>query len=303
MEYITRLCLGTLFVSISNVCLFAKFEMIPLSSAQGLTYMASNILFILVGKLILKDTVHWRQAFGMILCMIGSALIILGLTRSVHFVHSLENSHFHRQNSTEVLSKNSSVQETHLSQSFPKRHHHTTTMQYFLLGIGMSVLQGLTDVMYLYCSKTLNDHVDHILILHFWYLIGSILFSSLLMIGFERNRMTLPTQVDDIAFLTTYSLASAIALILNIIILTLLSFLTIGIFLNLEIPLAMLCQYLIVPQIQPIRGGVFDLCGSVLITIGLMLPSLGELWQWKCKRTHEQDDEDHAELIPLSKSE
>ena len=234
----------------------------------------------------------------MMLCIIGSAFIVLGLTQSVHLVQAWRSD---EQNSTAVSAGNFSINITSSSHTYHGRHIFTTNIDSFLLGLGICVLNGLSDVIYFYCSKTLNDHVEHVLVLDFWYLVGSIIFTSLLMLGLEHNRLTLPTQVDDIVFLTTHSLTTAVAHILNYVLLTLLPFIAIGILVNLEIPLAMLCQYVIVPQFQPIRGGVFDLCGTVLITAGLVLPSLGELWHWKCKQT-EQDGED-SELIPLSKSE
>ncbi len=282
--------MGCLFTAISNACVFAKVEIIPLASAVGLTFMVSNILFTLVGKLILKEDLDCRKAVGMSLCIIGSGLIVLGLVNSVQLIEPLDTD---LQNNTALSQSNLSAQDSNLMHSSMERNILTTTTSSLILGLGICVLHGISDVIYFYCSKTLKDQVDDILVLDFWYLWGSITFTVLSMVLFEKDRIALPTRLDDTMYLAAHSLTSGVAHMLNYVLLTLISFIAIGILVNLEIPLAMLCQYVIVPHFQPIRGGVFDLSGAIVITIGLLLPSLGELWHLKCQQTQhrEQDGE------------
>ena len=66
-------------------------------------------------------------------------------------------------------------------------------------------------------------------------------------------------------------------------------------------PMEMMCQYLIAPHLQPIKPGVTDLIGAILITTGLILPPVGELCQMNCKDEGKAKEYGYSELTPLSK--
>ncbi len=42
---------------------------------------------------------------------------------------------------------------------------------------------------------------------------------------------------------------------------------------NLEIPLRILCQYVLFRSLQPIHGSLYDLIGGIIITLAVTLPS------------------------------
>ncbi len=229
---------------------------------------------------------------------IGSGLIVLGLVNTVKLIEPRD-----LYNSTAFLQSNVSENGEHFIQKDTNRNILTTTTNDLILGLAICVVHGISDVIYFYCSKTLKNKVEDILVLDFWYLWGSITFTSLFMVFFEKDRLSFPTKLDDIIYLATHSLTSGIAHMLNYVLLTLISFIAIGILVNLEIPLAMLCQYVIVPHFQPIKGGVFDLSGAVVITVGLLLPSLAELWYFKHQQTQPNEQEEKLDETGIEDKE
>ncbi len=114
--------------------------------------------------------------------------------------------------------------------------------------------------------------------LNFWCVTGSLALSVSLMVGFQYKRLTLPSQSDNMMYLSAYILTTGIGQVLNFVLLEYLSFIAIGIIINLEIPMGTLCQYVLATDLQPIKGGIFDLLGTIIIVFGLMLPAVGELW-------------------------
>ncbi len=154
----------------------------------------------------------------------------------------------------------------------------------------------------MFCSKTLYDQVEDVQVLNFWCITGSIALSVLLMIGFEYKKLTLPSKLDDILFLSTHILATGVGQVLNFALIELLSFITIGIVMNLEIPMSMLCQYTVLASnLQPIKGGMFDFIGTIIIIFGLLLPPVGELWSLKSRQKSQgEDGEEETELLPAA---
>ncbi len=287
---------GSLFTAISNACIFAKFEIVPLASAQALSFMASCIMYTILGKLALKEDLNFSKGLSVLLCIAGSGLVVLGLVNSIKLSQKIQSVHSNVQNGTEIVGHHNSTGEV-MEKRIPKRNILTTDMYTLLLGLGISILHGMTDVGYGFCSKTLNDQVEDLQVLNFWYLTGSIVFTVLLMFGLEFHKLTLPTELDDIMLLTTHTLTTGIGHMSNFILLKLLSFIELGIIINVEIPMDMLAQYVIASNLQPIKGGMFDIVGTTVILAGLLLPPMGELWNLKCKQ--KDASEEDVKLLPL----
>ncbi len=70
------LLISSVFTAVSNICLFAQVEFIPLASSQALTFMLSCILYSLLGKLVFKEDFNIAKAISVVLCLSGSALIV-----------------------------------------------------------------------------------------------------------------------------------------------------------------------------------------------------------------------------------
>ncbi len=125
----------------------------------------------------------------------------------------------------------------------------------------------------------------------FWLLSTSALVSSVLMLVFEYHKITLPHKTEDIIYLTVHSLSAGIAYLLVYVTVLLLPLVTFSIVTTSAIPMEIVCQYVIVTHLQPIKPGYVDLLGAIVITVGLILPPLGELCtQIKCKHKGTKDE-------------
>ena len=62
-----------------------------------------------------------------------------------------------------------------------------------------------------------------------------------------------------------------------------------------DLPIRMLAQYLVIPDLQPPGGGLLDIIGSVMVLIALVLPGF---WDCTDKRKEERKITDN-ELISL----
>ena len=58
---------------------------------------------------------------------------------------------------------------------------------------------------------------------------------------------------------------------------------------NAEIPLRVIFQYVLVSNLQPIDGSVYDIIGASIVTVGILLPLVVDLI--KLKKGAEKDEE------------
>ena len=180
------------------------------------------------------------------------------------------------------------------------RNIYTDTTQMFVIGILVCSLEGVCEFAVFSLVKTIKDKVDDELFIGFWLLSTSAVFSSLLMLVFEYNTITLPHKIEDIIYLAVHSLSTGIAYILVYLTVLLLPLVTFSIVVTAAIPMEIVCQYVIVTHLQPIKPGFTDLMGAIIITVALVLPPLGEVYQIKCKNTRAIDDTEYNELTPIS---
>ncbi len=184
------------------------------------------------------------------------------------------------------------------------RNIYTDTTQMFIIGIVVCTLEAVSDFTMFSLIKTIKDKTDNELFIVFWLLLASAVFSTGLMFIFEHHNLTLPCKLEDIIYLLVHCLSTGIAYILVNVTVLLVPLVTFGLVSTAVIPMDIVCQYVIVRQLQPITPGFTDLIGAILITVGLVLPPLGELWQQKCRNIKELDGIEYSELhelTPLSK--
>ncbi len=73
---------------------------------------------------------------------------------------------------------------------------------------------------------------------------------------------------------------------------------SVAITLSSEIPMRMVCQYILFRDLQPLKGGMGDIIGSVLITIGIVLPHVKLSSSPCCVHENKHDKEADTKLIP-----
>ncbi len=283
--------------------------------------MVYTILSTLVGKLLLKEDLNFRKGISILLCIIGCGLILLGLISTVQFTQneSKDTRHLHVYNESKDAIKNvtdyqgnfPSVNNTctnamlHMNSEQPdvihqdQRNIRTTTIQGLIYGLFLCAANGIFSCIAMYCSTKMKDHVEDVLIFNFWYNLVSIIISGTMMLTVEWHHLTIPTKLDDIIYTVIHALTTASGQLLWFALISFISFLAITMFVNGETIVKILCQYFIFPELQPIKGGLFDFVGAIIITIGLIIPSVPELWQLY-RRDKASDKSEDSESTPLA---
>ncbi len=305
------LCLGSLSMSVGQVIMFAKYEVIPLSSADGIQYAVYTVMATVVARLLLTENMTIAKGVSLFMCMIGSTLTGIGLISTVHNVHlgpkvnifhdsnvtiNFMHNFTHINDDTENMNNSTDLADMHIIPATPHRNINTQDINTLLYGFLLCALNGMCDCVAFYCSTIMKDQVDHVLVVNFWYIVMSSLFSLIMMLVLEYERLTLPSQWDDITFVTLHALTTGVGHLLWFAWIEFLSFIAIALIMNAEIPLKILCQYFLFPQLQPIKGGIFDFTGAIIITLGLVFPPISDLLQ---KRQDTNKDKS-SEQIPLT---
>ncbi len=308
----TSLCMGSLSMSVGQVIMFAKYEVIPLSSADGIQYAIYTVMATVVARLLLKENITIAKGVSLFMCMVGSALTGIGLISIVYNVqqgpkintfHDMNiTSNFTSQNftnrndDTENMSNSTDLGDIQVIPVTPHRNINTQDINTLLYGFLLCALNGMCDCVAFYCSTTMNDYVDHVLVVNFWYIIMSSLFSFIMMLVLEYERLTLPFQWDDIAFVTAHAITTGVGHLFWFTWIEFLSFIAIALIMNAEIPLKILCQYFLFPQLQPIKGGIFDFTGAIIITLGLTFPPISDMLQ----NRQDANKDKSPEQIPIT---
>ncbi len=75
-------------MSSSQIIYFAKFEILPLASSDGIYNMFYTVITTLVGRLVLKEYISRRKGTSLFLCVVGCLFICIGLVFTVHQVEN-----------------------------------------------------------------------------------------------------------------------------------------------------------------------------------------------------------------------
>ncbi len=300
-------------MSVGQIIYFAKFEILPLASSEGIYNMVYTVLTALVGRFVLKESVSMRKVISLLLCVVGCLLIGMGLIFTVQQLE-LGSSNMEEVSATELghnMTKESYItattvmngNDTFRASSDRNVHHRnisTETMSALLFGFLLCFVQAIGDCAALYCSSIMSKEVQDVLYINFWYLVMSNVVSIILMVIFEGDILALPTKSTDIIYVVVHGIASGLAHLALYALISFLSFIAITLFINAEILMKILCQYVMFPQLQPIQGGVFDLIGAIIIAIALVIPPLGELWEYR--KDQENEHSEKSEYTPLAKN-
>ncbi len=294
--------------SIASAAAFAKMEIIPLASSEGTVHLIVLILSTVIGRLIFNESMNSFSCSAIVFCCTGCGLTIYGLYNNMQDMMNQNNSESTLSHNITINIMNSSNLTVHMDgvPRYKVTHHniYTDTNQMFIIGILVCMLEAVSEFLAFSLIKTIKDKIENELFIPFWLLLTSAVFSIGLMFIFEHHKLALPCRTEDIIYLLVHALSTGIAYILLNVTVLLVPLVTFGLVTTAVIPMEIVCQYVIVTHLQPITTGLTDLIGAILITVGLILPPLGELSQLKCRNIKQLDgneDSELNELTPLSK--
>ncbi len=158
----------------------------------------------------------------------------------------------------------------------------------------MAILDGIVSMALVIVTKKMKEDVENILVLPVWCNISGILGSLITMMALEFHRLSFPTNAKNIAYISIHSFSNILTTFSKFLAFSFGSAVISSITLNAELPMSILCQYVLFPGLQPLDGSLYDLVGTIMIIMGITLPPLVNLIMY-CKSNHKQqmmaDDE------------
>ncbi len=208
-------------------------------------------------------------------CVIG--LLISGkiaqanLNNNDHNITVHENDELQKDigQSINITAKQFSHLGTHDASDITQKQNVTYDLLY---GISLGILDGLACTGMSIITKKLQPEIENIFILAVYYNITGLLVSLILMLAIEIDRIFFPTDVKNIIFFTIHSTSTLISSFTLQIAFYFGSAVTIALTINANLPLNVLCEYVLFRSTQPLSGGnPIELTGVGIVTLGVAL--------------------------------
>ena len=144
--------------------------------------------------------------------------------------------------------------------------------QELVLGISLSILDGLACTGNSILTKKLQTEIKNIFILAVYYNITSITLSLIIMLATELPDLFFPTDAKNIIYFTIHSTSKLISSFTMQMALYFGSAVTCALTFNANLPLNALCEYVLFRSMQPLSGGnSTELTGVIIVTFGVIL--------------------------------
>ncbi len=221
---------------------------------------------------------------AIILSIAGCLLVLFGLLSEVEIVGP-------ESTAENTLTNNSFTMGNCYSPLFQRqqdKHKLTSTFSELILGFFLSSVSGVLEASTVLSSKAMGTHIEHPMILAFYFALSGIPLSFTLMLILELDRLSFPTDGTMLFYLAGHTFMTGMADVTYFLGLDYGSAVAFSIAYNAEIPMRMFFQYIAATDLQPIDGSLWDITGAVIVTCGIALPPIWEfLISRKCDDTGE----------------
>ncbi len=249
----------------------------------------------ITAKLILRDKVSNIQWIAIVFCIIGPSFMFYGLISTVKFTTGSNTDNIFGENRTLFNGSN-----FHTEASTQQK---TSTIEDFVIGVGLGIATGVAGAFSTVLMKLLKDHLKSPLVLSFWYLVSSLLISGILMVILERDSLAIPSEKNGWLFLMVHTLSTVVSHTMHVTSMYFASAIVCNITFNLELPLSILCQYVIFEHLQPIDGSLYDIIGGIIITLGISLPSVYDFIQYIKERKLKGKESNQDQPPPITNTQ
>ncbi len=289
-----------MFSFTSYVCV----EYLPLGSAGSLDHAIWMLLVPVTSRTILNEKISLVQWIAIILAISGSALIFMGLVITTDFDAEMKQPDILTEDTTAIYENisdnNSKIDLDKKKYNLHTEQYRTTNIPDFVFGLSLAIATGVSGNLCIAFSKILQEYLQSPLILAVWYNISGIILCGICMSIFEVNDLALPSDVKSWLFFSTH-VSSNVGICITFYSATYFaSAVVCNITFNLEIPLRIICQYLIFSSLQPIDGSLYDLIGGIIITLAVILPSAKDFITFLKERTFHTIKSEEYRLIGKS---
>ncbi len=145
-------------------------------------------------------------------------------------------------------------------------------------------------------TKLMHGKLDSVFVLTTLYILSGMSSAVLFMLDLELNHLTLPADRESWVYVIVHCAGQVIAVFTHFAAMHFGSPTSVAIALSSEILMRMICQYVLFPDLQPLKGGMGDIIGSILITIGIIVSHVRFQPSWFCGQGN--NNEAGKKLIP-----
>ncbi len=243
-------------------------------------------------RVFIQETINIQQAIAVTFCTVGAGLSVIGLLISGKIADAnLINLHNITLHGNKEIQTNAQANLNIIDILHIPIHDKSIAYELFV-GISMGVLDGLSCTGNSILTKKLQPEIENIFILAVYYNITGIFVSLILMLTIEQDDLYFPTDVENIMYFTVHSTSKLISSFTLQMALYFASAVTCALTLNANLPLNVLCEYVLFSSVQPLSGGnPIELAGVGIVTLGVVLCPLVDFIQHCSSKQHGMNPE------------
>ncbi len=286
--------------TMASLLSFAAVEFVPLSVLASIMCGAMMVCGVILSRLVLKELIEWLQILAAIICLIGLVASATGSYTSLKKGHI--NKEFNTSASTVVIGNLSDITEFSSSSYFfttvgdttsisylskaldtskTQRNINTTDLHELVIGLLLSCFAGFGAATAMVALKSVQDDLDNIHVLTFWFTLTGTIASAIGSGLIEHSELSFPSDLNNGLYLLAHLGTSTCALVFYIIARKKLSAHITSIVYSSQIPVNVFLQYTLFKHLQPMDGGLLEIVGAGIVTVGLVIPPVMSLIKLK----------------------
>ncbi len=288
-------CLGQ---NSGSILQFVSVKLIPISTMAALFLGSLMVFGVIMGRIVLNEKLKIGAVMSLCVCLVGFSILIAG-----PYLKVTSNDNFQTNEGILLIEFNETllnftknVNTTTSVRNIPENDK--TNLSQLILGLVLAVVAGFGEAISVISLNSIQDDLENIHVLTFWFVVSGIICSVLGMLAFERESMTLPTDLFNGGYLMGHVVTSSGALLCYIIAMSHLSASLMSILASAQIPVNVLLQYAFFKQLQPINGGTLEILGASIVTLGLIIQPLIDIHGDGCRSSSNADVNETNTLLP-----
>ncbi len=254
-------------------------------------FLGSLMLFgVALSWIVLKEELQCGSVMSLVVCLFGILILIAGPYQrddfsknegalSIEFNETSLN--FNRTMNKNITWYNGLEDDDRID------------LRQLIFGVALAVMAGFGEAVSVISLNCIQDNLENIHVLTFWFVVSGMVCSFPGMFAFEHEVLSFPTELSSGCYLAGHVVTSSLALLCYIVAMENLSASLMSILASAQIPVNVLLQYAFFTQLQPMHGGNFELIGSSIVTRGLIIQPIMDL----CQTNNNTSDNETSALL------
>ena len=162
-------------------------------------------------------------------------------------------------------------QNDDLDRSHMRRNIYISSTAELMIGLILSCIAGLCEAISLIGLKMIQNDIENVLVLSFWFTLSGTVASSVIMIPLEWTRLAVPEDLENSLYLLGHVGTSSLAMVCYVVAMGKLTSHLMSLFNSAQIPVNIFLQYIFFKHLQPMKCGLMEVIGAIIVTIGLSI--------------------------------